>query len=87
MKYRIPIYALDYEIEAKSYEGAVRTAIARYAKMETAQWKRHCSPDRLTRDPTIAEGTLPMLTAHRVSPSRGHIAYLMRATFAVRPLL
>jgi hypothetical protein len=23
-----------------------------------------------------------MLTAHRVTPSRGHIAYLMRATFA-----
>jgi hypothetical protein len=56
MKYRISICDLDYEIEAKSCEGAVRTAIARYTKMETAQWNRHCSPDRLTRDPTIAEG-------------------------------
>ena len=56
MKYRVTIYDLDYEIEAKSREGAIRTAIARYTKMETAQWNRHCSPDRLTRGPTIAEG-------------------------------
>jgi len=32
MKYRVRIYDLDYEIEAKSTEGAVRAAIARYAK-------------------------------------------------------
>ena len=56
MKYRVAIYDLDYEIEAKSREGAVRAAIARYTMMETAQWHRHCSPDRLTRGPTIAEG-------------------------------
>jgi hypothetical protein len=56
MKYRVAIYDLDYEIEAKSREGAIRGAIARYTKMETAQWYRHCSPDRLTRGPTIAEG-------------------------------
>ena len=55
MKYRVAIYDLDYEIEAKSHEGAIRAAIARYAKMETTQWYRHCSPDRLTRGPTIAE--------------------------------
>jgi hypothetical protein len=52
MKYRAAIYDLDYEIEAKSTEGAIRAAIARYAKTETAQ----CSPDRLTRGPTVAEG-------------------------------
>jgi len=56
MKYRVRIYDLDYEIEAKSTERAVRAAIARYAKTETAQTNRHCSPDRLTRGPTIAEG-------------------------------
>ena len=55
MKYRVAIYDLDYEIEAKSPEGAIRTAIARYAKTETAQTSRYCSPDRLTRGPTIAE--------------------------------
>ena len=36
MKYRVAIYDLDYEIEAKSREGAIRAAIARYTKMETA---------------------------------------------------
>jgi hypothetical protein len=56
MKYRVAIYDLDYEIEAKSREGAIRAAIALYTKMETAQWYRHCSPDRLTRGPTIAQG-------------------------------
>jgi hypothetical protein len=56
MKYRVRIYDLDYEIEAKSAEGAIRAAIARYAKTETAQTNRPCSPDRLTRGPTIAEG-------------------------------
>jgi hypothetical protein len=56
MKYRVAIYDLDYEIEAKSREGAIRAAIARYTKMEPAQWAPHCSPDRLTRGPTIAEG-------------------------------
>jgi len=56
MKYRVTIYDLDYEIEAKSIEGAIRAAIARYNKTETAQTNRHCSPDRLTRGPTVAEG-------------------------------
>ena len=56
MKYRVAIYDLDYEIDAKSREGAIRAAIALYTKMETAQCYRHCSPDRLTRGPTIAEG-------------------------------
>jgi hypothetical protein len=56
MKYRVAIYDLDYEIEAKSTEGAIRAAIARYAKTETAQANRHCSPDRLTRGPTVGEG-------------------------------
>jgi hypothetical protein len=56
MKYRAAIYDLDYEIEAKSTEGAIRAAIARYGKTETAQTNRHCSPDRLTRGPTVAEG-------------------------------
>jgi hypothetical protein len=56
MKYRVAIYDLDYEIEAKSPEGAIRAAILRYIKVETAQWYRHCSPDRLMRGPTIAEG-------------------------------
>jgi hypothetical protein len=56
MKYRIAVHDLDYEIEAKSCEGAIRAAIVRYTKMETTQWNRHCSPGRLTRGPTIAEG-------------------------------
>jgi hypothetical protein len=56
MKYRIAIYDLNYQIEAKSTEGAIREAIGRYAKTETAQTSRHCSPDRLTRGPTVAEG-------------------------------
>ena len=56
MKYRVAIYDLEYDIEAKSTEGAIRAAIARYAKTETAQTSRHCSPDRLTRGPTVAEG-------------------------------
>jgi hypothetical protein len=56
MKYRVAIYDLEYQIEAKSTEGAVRAAIALYAKTETAQTSRHCSPDRLTRGPTVAEG-------------------------------
>src|SRR5215471_318945 len=55
MKYRVAIYDLEYEIEAKSTEGAIRAAIARYAKMETAQTNRHCSPDRLTRASTVGE--------------------------------
>ena len=55
MKYRVAIYDLEYEIEAKSTEGAIRAAIARYAKMETAQTNRHCSPDRLTRALTVGE--------------------------------
>jgi hypothetical protein len=41
MKYRVAIYDLDYQIEAKSTEGAIRAAIARYAK---------------ARGPTVAEG-------------------------------
>ena len=56
MKYRVAIYDLDYAIDAKSAEGAIRAAIARYAKTKTAQTNRHCSPDRLTRGPTVAEG-------------------------------
>jgi len=56
MKYRVAIYDLDYAIDAKSAEGAIRAAIARYAKTETAQTSRHCSPDRLTRGPTVAGG-------------------------------
>src|SRR6516162_9525110 len=56
MKYRVAIYDLDYAIDAKSAEGAIRAAIALYAKTETAQTSRHCSPDRLTRGPTVAEG-------------------------------
>jgi hypothetical protein len=56
MKYRVAIYDLDYEIEARSTEGAIRAAIAHYAKTKTAQTNRHCSPDRLTRGPTVAEG-------------------------------
>src|SRR5215469_17657733 len=56
MKYRVAIYDLEYQIEAKSTEGAIRAAITRYAKTETAQTSRHCSPDRLTRGPTVAEG-------------------------------
>jgi len=56
MKYRVAIYDLEYQIEAKSTEGAIRAAIALYAKTETAQTSRHCSPDRLTRGPTVAEG-------------------------------
>jgi hypothetical protein len=56
MKYRVEIYDLDYQIEANSTEGAIRAAIARYAKTETAQTSRHCSPDRLTRGSTVAEG-------------------------------
>ena len=56
MKYRVAIYDLEYEIKAKSTEGAIRAAIARYAKTETTQASRHCSPDRLTRGPTVAEG-------------------------------
>ena len=56
MKYRVAIYDLNYQIEAKSTEGAIRAAIGRYAKTETAQTSRHCSPDRLTRGPTVAEG-------------------------------
>ena len=56
MKYRVAIYDLDYEIEARSTEGAIRAAIAHYAKTKTAQTNRHCSPDRLTRGPTVAQG-------------------------------
>ena len=56
MKYRVAIYDLDYQIEAKNTEGAIRAAIARYAKTETAQTNRHCSLDRLTRGSTVAEG-------------------------------
>ena len=52
----VAIYDLDYEIEARSTEGAIRAAIAHYAKTKTAQTNRHCSPDRLTRGPTVAEG-------------------------------
>ena len=37
MKYRVAIYDLEYQIEAKSTEGAIRAAIALYAKTETAQ--------------------------------------------------
>ena len=37
MKYRVAIYDLDYEIEARSTEGAIRAAIAHYAKTKTAQ--------------------------------------------------
>jgi hypothetical protein len=33
MKYRVAIYDLDYEIEAKSCEGAIRAAIERYTNM------------------------------------------------------
>jgi hypothetical protein len=56
MRYRVAIYDLDYEIEARSIEGAIRAAAARYAKTETAQTNRHCSADRLTRGPTVAKG-------------------------------
>ena len=56
MKYRVAIYDLDYEIEARSTEGAIRAAIAHYAKTKTAQTSRHCSPDRVTRGPTVAGG-------------------------------
>jgi hypothetical protein len=56
MKYRVAIYDLVYDIEAKSTEGAIRAAIARYAKTERAQTSRHCSPDRLTRGPKVVNG-------------------------------
>jgi hypothetical protein len=45
MKYRVAIYDLDYEIEAKSPEVAIRAAITRYTKMETAPME----PALLTR--------------------------------------
>ena len=32
MKYRVAIYDLEYQIEAKSTEGAIRAAIALYAR-------------------------------------------------------
>ena len=56
MRYQVTIYDMDYQIDAKSAEGAIRAAITRYAKTETAQTNRHCSPDRLTRGPTVAVG-------------------------------
>jgi hypothetical protein len=56
MRYRVAIYDLDYVIDAKSTEGAIRAAIARYAKTDTAQTNRHCSLDRLTRGSTVVEG-------------------------------
>jgi hypothetical protein len=43
---------------------------------------RRFDPGPSTRRTPIRAGILPMLTAHRVIPSRGHIADLMRATFA-----
>jgi hypothetical protein len=48
MKYHVAIYDLEFEVDAKSEEGAVRGAIARYAKAPSAHF-RHCTPDRLTR--------------------------------------
>ena len=48
MKYHVAIYDLEFEIDAKSEEGAVRGAIARYAKAPSAHF-RHCTLDRLTR--------------------------------------
>ena len=56
MRYRVAIYDLEYDIEAKSTESAIRAAIARYAKTETAQSSRHCSPDRLTHGPKVVNG-------------------------------
>src|SRR5215472_10790685 len=56
MKYRVAIFDLEYDIEAKSTESAIRAAIARYAKTETAQSSRHCSPDRLTHGPKVVNG-------------------------------
>ena len=54
MKYCVEIYDLAYKIIAKSEEGAVRTALARYAQTASAD-RRHCMLTRLTRDNTYCD--------------------------------
>ena len=49
MKYRVAIYDLEYDIEAKSTEGATRAAIARYAKTENAQMLARSADSRTGR--------------------------------------
>jgi len=54
MKYRVEIYDLDYGVDAKTEDGAVRGALARYAKTASANL-RHCVPARLTRGDTYRD--------------------------------
>jgi hypothetical protein len=54
MKYRVEIYDLAYKIIAKSEEGAVRAALARYARTASAE-RRHCMLARLARGSTYCD--------------------------------
>jgi hypothetical protein len=53
MKYRVEIYDETYLINAKTLDGAIRGAIARYGNKSPSAVFRHCQPSRISRNSTF----------------------------------
>jgi hypothetical protein len=55
MKYRVEIYDETYLINAKTLDGAIRGATARYANKSPSAVYRHCQPSRISRNSTFCD--------------------------------
>jgi hypothetical protein len=55
MKYRVEIYDETYLINAKTLDGAIRGATARYANKSPSAVFRHCRPSRISRNSTFCD--------------------------------
>jgi hypothetical protein len=53
MKYRVEIYDETYLINAKTLDGAIRGATARYANKSPSAVFRHCQASRISRNSTF----------------------------------
>jgi hypothetical protein len=55
MKYRVEIYDETYLINAKTPDGAIRGATARYANKSPSAVFRHCQASRISRNSTFCD--------------------------------
>jgi hypothetical protein len=55
MIYRVEIYDETYLINAKTLDGAIRGAAARYANKSPSAVFRHCQPSRISRNSTFCD--------------------------------
>jgi hypothetical protein len=55
MKFRVEIYDETYLINAKTLDGAIRGATARYANKSPSAVFRHCQPSRISRNSTFRD--------------------------------